>query len=294
MNKKFIWIFVAAILIFVSIWIAGRILQQGPVPETSRQIRYSFTLRNTTDRLAENVSLWVYAPLEKTSHQTCRAIETSHPYSFTKDCYGNQVLYFPLENIAPFASEIITVKADLGIPEKPVKADCPDGCAGFMQAEIFVESDHPDIKARAAALKKPGRMETAGAIHKWVAGHIEYSGYIKRQRGALYALTNAKGDCTEYMDLFAALCRAAEVPCRRVGGYICDKNTVLKPSGYHNWAEIYVNGKWCVADPQNRVFMKKDSEYIAMHIIGHQCENLMKNHGRFRVEAKGIKAKMNS
>ena len=297
MNQKFIWIFVATLLlVIVAIWSANRQVQKNADSpgKSSRQIRYSFTVKNTTNSTAEDVSLWTYAPVGKTARQTLKTIKSSHPYHLTRDCYGNRVLYFPLENIAPFASKIITVKTDLLITQKPAKTACPDGCREFLQQEFRVQSRHPAIKARASSLKRADRLATAEAIYKWVSSHMEYSGYVKQQQGALYALTRGTGDCTEYMDLFAALCRAAGIPCRRVGGYICERNTVLQPSGYHNWAEIYVNGQWRVADPWNRVFMEKDSVYIALHIIGDQCANPMKNHNLFRVCGQGIKAEMNS
>lgn len=297
MNKKSVWVVVCALLVFASIWAAGGMFRQnhgGDPQEITRQVRYSFTLKNTTNRLLKNASVWIYAPVKQTSHQTCKNIETSLPYELSTDCLGNQVLRFSPAHIAPFATEIITIKTDLDVLKRPGKTGCPDGCEDFLQPETRVESDHPDIAARAQSLKQSNDRDTAKAIYKWVADHIEYSGYLSRQQGALYALNHRKGDCTEYTDLFAALCRAADIPCRRVGGYICDKNTVLKPSGYHNWAEIYFNGKWRVADPQRRMFMKNESGYVALHIMGRQCANPMKNRNRFRVRGEGITVKMNS
>ena len=47
-----------------------------------------------------------------------------------------------------------------------------------------------------------------------------YVGYIKNDRGALYALKTKEGDCTEFMHLFVALCRANKIPARCIGGYV--------------------------------------------------------------------------
>ena len=111
-------------------------------------------------------------------------------------------------------------------------------------------------------------------------------------RGALYALKYKKGDCTEYMHLFAALCRVNNIPARGIGGYICRGNCILKPSGYHNWAEFYDAGTWYSVDPQNKVFMKNSSDYIAMRIIGDTTGNPMGTYHRFRFKGEGLAVRM--
>lgn len=296
MPEKLVWILIVAFLLLTCVWGIHRFFQTSnrSFYAISRQIRYSCTVENTSSRKVENASLKIYAPVEQTSFQACETIESSHPYELSTDCLGNQILHFPLSSIAPYASEIIRIQTSLRLSKDAVKTVDSKLQSGFLSPEPHVESGHPDITARAAALKRSNTLETAEAIYEWVAAHIEDCGYLPRERGALYALTYKKGDCTEYMDLFTALCRAAGIPCRRTGGFICDKNQVIKASGYHNWAEICLDGKWRVVDPQNRIFMENEGDYIAIQIIGSQCPNPMNRHRRFRVEGQGITAKMNS
>jgi len=296
MPKKLIWILIAGFLLLTCVWGIYRFFQTSSHPfyAIPRQIRYSFTVENTSARPVENASLKIYAPVKQTAFQACETIESSHPYELTTDCLGNQILHFPLRSMAPYASEIIRIQTSLRLSKTGVKTSDDKLHSGFLRPEPHVESRHPDIAARAAALKRSNALETAEAIYEWVAAHIEDCGYLPRERGALYALTYKKGDCTEYMNLFTALCRAAEIPCRRAGGFICEKNKVIKAAAYHNWAEICLDGKWRVIDPQNRIFMEKEGDYIAIQIIGSQCPNPMLHHRRFRVEGQGIIAKMNS
>ena len=297
MPKKPIWILFASFLLVACVWWGiHRNFQTATCSSYAipRQIRYSFTVENTSALPVENAALNVYAPVKQTAFQICEAIESSHPFELTIDCLGNQILHFPLSKIAPYASQIIRIKISLRHSKDAVKTANGKLHAGFLSPEPHVASGHPDITARAAALKRSNALETAEAIYEWVAAHVEYCGYLPRERGALYALTYKKGDCTEFMDLFTALCRAADIPCRRAGGYICPKNKVIRASGYHNWAEICLDGKWHVVDPQNRIFMEKEGDYIAIQIIGSQCPNPMHHHRRFRVEGQGIIAKMNS
>jgi len=69
--------------------------------------------------------------------------------------------------------------------------------------------------------------QNAENILNRVAGSIHFTGYQSDPHGALYALENKKGDCTEFMYLFTALCRANRIPARCIACYICNKNTVI-------------------------------------------------------------------
>ena len=71
------------------------------------------------------------------------------------------------------------------------------------------------------------------------------------------------------------------------------QNAVLKPSGFHNWAEFYEKGVWRLADPQNRVFAEDHSQYVAMRIIGDSYESPMGDNNRFRLVGDRLTAKMN-
>ncbi|MFP4445283.1 MAG: transglutaminase-like domain-containing protein [Desulfosudaceae bacterium] len=294
MGGRVIWAINIAALIFVLVLAVQLSHRDKNVPQISRYLTYSFTLKNSTNRFIKNVSLWAYAPVSKTSTQTLQAIETSHPYHLTSDCHGNQILGFTIENFPPYALRNITIQTELLITKSPCRISSPDVEALYLQPELYVESDHPDIIKQAARLKKSDPQDTAAAFFNWTAARIAQSAYFRHERGALFAYTHQKGDCTEYMDLFAALCRAAGIPCRRVGGYVCDQNKLVSAGDYHNWAEFYVNGRWHVADPQNGVFMDNDGDYIATRIIGSGCPNEMKDNHRYRFEGEGITVKMDS
>ncbi len=293
MKKKVVWILIIIIAgaAFVFFWI------WRPPPETitytiPRQIRYRFTVKNTTNQVIQNAGLWVYAPVKQTPTQICNTIETSHPYRLTADPLGNQILYFSWAAIPPYASKIVAVKADLLLSEKSNPIHSAIAPSRFLPPERYVEADHPDIVARAEKLKVPETLSTARAIFHWVAGHLDYTEYLRNERGAYYALSQRKGDCTEYMDLFTALCRASGIPCRRLGGYVCSRNTVLTATGYHNWAEFYADGKWHLADPQNNMFMEKADDYIVMRIISSLYKNELQDYNRFRVKGQGLNVKM--
>jgi transglutaminase-like putative cysteine protease len=269
----------------------------GPVlPETSysipREIQYSFTLQNKSNHLLNKAEFWTYAPVKETSTQHCLKLEASRPYELILDDLGNQILYFRFDDLPPYSTKIITIKATLTLSEMPNPISMGNINA-FLRADKYIEIDNPELFQFSKNFKDLTPVKTAENIFRWVADNVYYAGYMRDERGALYALKNKRGDCTEFMYLFAALCRANNIPARGIGGYVCAENTILKPGSYHNWAEFYDDGSWKIADPQKKSFMQNQSHYIATRIIGESAKNPMGEYNRFRFEGEGLKVTMN-
>ena len=258
----------------------------------ARQIKYGFTLKNTTNRLLKHAEFWTYAPVKQTSTQKCIHLGISHPYQLILDDWNNQILHFTFKNLPPYAHRVVTIKADLMLADMPNPVQ-NNNLDDYLSAEKYIECNNPLIKAQSQSLKAQSPIQTSENIYHWVTSHTTYSGFSRNDRGALYAFKSKKGDCTEFMYLFAALCRANQIPARCMGGYICRRNQILKPGGYHNWAEIYENGTWQPVDPLNRVFKENPSQFVAMHLLGESENNPMENHHRFRFEGAGLKVWMN-
>jgi transglutaminase-like putative cysteine protease len=256
-----------------------------------RDIQYGFTFKNTTNRLLKEAELWTYAPVKATSTQKCLKLEASDPYEIIVDDLGNQMLHFRIENLAPYAVKPITIRAHLALSDTPNPISIGDSWL-FLQSEKYIESDHPEIRQFAGQFVSSTPRETAEKTFRWVAGNIRFAGYTKESMGALYALKNRYGDCTEYMSLFTALCRANNIPARGLGGYVLKENSILDPGAYHNWAEFYEGGAWNISDPQRQVYMKHSSQYIAMQIMGVSSKNPMGDSNRFRFQGEGVEVKM--
>lgn len=256
-----------------------------------RHIQYGFTLQNKTNRLVKEAEFWTYAPVKQTPTQQCVHLEASHPFQVISDDLGNQILRFTFKDLSPYATKIITIEADLLLSDRPNPMHVKD-ISAYLRAEKYCESDDPEISRVAKELKGPKPVSTAENIFRWVAGHIQHAGYLREARGALYALNEKKGDCTEFMYLFAALCRANNIPVRCIGGYVCQENAVLRPNGFHNWVEFCDGGVWKTADPQRKAFMQAPSKYIAMQVLGKASESPLSGHHRFRCGSEGLEVKM--
>ncbi len=269
----------------------GETFPTQPGYPISKKIQYGFTVRNKTNQLLKEAELWTYAPVKLTSTQKSVNIEPSHPYQLIADDLGNQVLHFRFEDLPPYAVRPVTIKVSLELSDIPNPIVIGDG-RPFLRSEKYFESDDPEIRQFGRRFESATPRETAEKAFHWVANNIAYAGYLRDSRGALYAFRNKRGDCTEYMCLFTALCRANGIPARGMGGYFCGENCVLEPGAYHNWAEFYDEGGWRMADPQKNILVEKPSRYIAMRIVGESPKNPMGEINRFRVKGEGFEVRM--
>jgi hypothetical protein len=116
----------------------------------------------------------------------------------------------------------------------------------FLQPSPFIESDNAKIKDLADDIVGPGRdrspLETVRKLMDWVYRHIEKRPVISMP-DALSTLENRVGDCNEHAVLFAALSRAAGIPCRVEAGLVYLKGRFY----YHAWNLVYV-GRWITVD----------------------------------------------
>ncbi len=107
---------------------------------------------------------------------------------------------------------------------------------GFLKKEKYIDSNKKNIKEKAAELKSTDTLTTLQNIYYFVKQHIKYK-YHSYSIGANKALKTKTGDCTEYSDLFVALCRANNIPARTVYGYVSKYGKLAK----HTWVEVFIN-----------------------------------------------------
>jgi transglutaminase-like putative cysteine protease len=254
-----------------------------------RHIRYGYEVQNRTASVVTNVALWIYAPLEQTSSQLCVDLATSVAHEMQTDDLGNRILRFQFASLPPYATRQVIVEANVLMAEQP--GPLSDRGSAWLRAEPLLEWNAPAFQEAGPRIPQLSGQATAKHVYDWVADSVRDEGYVKEDRGALYALQKKTGDCTEFACLFAALCRREHIPARVLAGYVCTRNRNLGPLGYHNWAEYHVEGTWRVADPQRRRFNKKPSEYVALRVLG-TSNNGLRGNPRYRVQGEGISASM--
>lgn len=117
----------------------------------------------------------------------------------------------------------------------------------FLKQEKYIEKDDPQIQQIAKGIKAPNQIAFVQKLYDYVVNNLSYVIH-KEEWGAAEALRRKQGSCTEYSDLFVALCRAANIPARVVKGYV----TVSDESPEHAWAEVFLKDYgWVPFDPTN-------------------------------------------
>lgn len=120
----------------------------------------------------------------------------------------------------------------------------------YLDATPLSQSDHPAIVEQAKAIvgdTKDAYMAAARIVY-WVYRTLEKKSGARGSASAVEVLECRSGDCTEHAALTVALCRAAGIPARNVGGL---EYLVLRDggpaAGYHAWAEVWL-GSWIGVD----------------------------------------------
>lgn len=293
MNKKILY----GILILTLLAVIGSgfyfFSDSDPGYTQARTIRYSLTVQNITNTPVSNASIRVFGPAKQTSWQLTRNITADADFTLENDEAGNQILHFGIDNLPPHATRIIRIQADLLLAREPQEIIPAYDTSRYLTEEPFIETSNDKLVSLATRLASNQTARLSRNIFDWVSANVQYAGYIRDDRGALYAYEHKKGDCTEYMYLYTALSRINGVPTRGIGGYIISNDTVLKARDYHNWAESYIDKRWRVIDPQNKIHMNYENNYIAFRIFHNKNNPFMNNTHRFSHSDDGLKVTMN-
>ncbi len=120
----------------------------------------------------------------------------------------------------------------------------------YLAATPLSQSDDPAIVAKAKEIVG-GEKDTLTATRKivlWVYRTLEKKSGARGNATAVEVLKSGIGDCSEHAALTVALCRAAGIPARNIGGLeyleLQDHTAV---AGYHAWAEVWL-GQWMGID----------------------------------------------
>lgn len=256
-----------------------------------KYLRYSFNLKNTSSDFIRSSRFVAFAPVRETSSQKVVEIQASHAYEMQQDAHGNQVMVFQIEGMPPYGMRIVTVTARVLLSETPNRMIFDK--RPYLADAPLLSIKHPAIVAQGKALVASD-MELGERIFSWTADHVQYSGFDPKDRGALYALTEGRGDCTEFSQLVTALLRQQNVPARTVGGFVIrERQQVLHATDYHNWSEYSRDGSWILADAQLRVHDGNYENYIAFRIMEQDVINPMSNSHRFLAFDQRLDVSMN-
>ena len=116
----------------------------------------------------------------------------------------------------------------------------------FLSATVFIEADHPDIRAKAVEILD-GEVNSWRASKKlceWVYKSIDRKFVSSGWSSALKTLELLAGDSIGHTVLLIAMARSVGIPARICSGLIFYGDAF----DYHIWPEVYV-GTWIQMDP---------------------------------------------
>ncbi len=271
MNRRS-WIFagttlIAAVVIMVVSFYPFEEQKSSEKSKLVRHISFTLVVTNTSSTLMEKADFSVLGPNSHTRSQRCNSIDADRDFIVHTDDLNNQILQFSLEKLPPFAVKVINIKADITMQRSSSPVPLKNR-EQYLLNQPQLHLDNRGLRQQAEKLLGKNDLETVTNIYHWITSAIGKTAYSEKERGALYALYKKSGDCTEFMHLLVALCRINRIPARGVSGYIVTQDRHLSPDELHDWAEVYIDGRWQLVDPYNGVFMEKEELYVVMRVHG--------------------------
>jgi len=213
-------------------------------------LSYNFSVPGETHK----ISFTVVLPQTIPERQNILSIKYSPKPSRIFKENANRYAEFVFLNPDRKANIEINIKAelfryDLLTAKKKRQIEYPEDLQldDFLKSEKHIEKDNNLIQELAEDIEGETEIDIVKNIYDFVIDNLEYVILGKKDQGALRTLELGKGDCTEYSDLFVAICRAKSIPARVSSGYTIGADPA---SSKHNWAEVYLQEYgWVPFDP---------------------------------------------
>ncbi len=259
----------------------------GPaiLSHTDYQVTNRVALTNAGPGVADRLTLWVAQIRSLEPYQELLDSQVSPSgYEVVEDEYGNQYARFEFHGVGAGESAQVDLTYQVRVYELAYDLSLCQGetLNTFLYAEANVEADDPTIQALADQLsnEQANRCQTLRVLYDYVGDNITYSSYQAGDHGAIWALDQGSGDCTEFADALLALSRGAGIPARFLEGVTYREGTRSDLGQIkHDWLEAYLPGiGWVPLDPTWGRFSERRESYFARmspdHIVVSVGRNL--------------------
>lgn len=207
---------------------------------------------------ANRIRVWIPLPRDSKS-QTIQHLQIDSSYRWTRYSepeFGNVYLYAEIENpgeeIEVLRLRFQATRREVAFEQiKPIPLTRREWQRSLRPDRLVTLS--PRIRQLAEEVTRGKRepLAQAKAIYDHVLATMKYDksspgwGNGDTER----ACDLRRGNCTDFHSLFISLARAKGIPARFIMGFPMSGGEG-QTSGYHCWAEFYIEGKgWIPADP---------------------------------------------
>ncbi|MDH5532612.1 MAG: transglutaminase-like domain-containing protein [Candidatus Bathyarchaeota archaeon] len=262
----------------------------GPAPSKSIELNQEFLkyrlrapyVSNLTHTIqihnfgpSETTDVQLYVPIvqnETARHFAVINRVSPAPQKFLKD-NGNAYAYWNVEAVpaghnltVSINYQVLAFNVDFSVDSSLVGTYDEDSVIYHEHTapEELIESNHTLIVSTAENVvgEEENPREMALRIYDFVVDRLTYEAQSE-EMGALWALQNRRGDCSEHSYLFVALCRAVGIPSRVVTGFAFSTYIESSSEG-HMWTEYYLeNYGWVPTDLSWSLFEEIDSRHFA-------------------------------
>ncbi len=152
-----------------------------------------------------------------------------------------------------------------GAPPFPTDYSGKESLAKYLEPEMFIESDHPDIISMAENITEGATdsWDAAVRLSEWVGKEIR--GAVPGGTSAINTLRIREGECGSHSRLLAAFCRSTGIPSRLAVG--CLYSPWYGGSfGQHAWTEVFMGDEigWVAVDATILEFDYVDAGHIRL------------------------------
>ena len=129
-------------------------------------------------------------------------------------------------------------------------ANLPGPVLPYLYPSRYCQSD----RLHRLAVKEFGSLwqgySRVQAIRDWVEERVTFqSNSSTGETTAVDTLIEEMGVCRDFAHLMIALCRAVNIPARFATGIDYGAPTVMGPTDFHAYVEVYLGDRWYIFDP---------------------------------------------
>jgi transglutaminase-like putative cysteine protease len=220
------------------------------------------------------LDLWIPLPLTRGAQKvTDRSIDSPYKWTIRRDSLGNEYAHASIAN----PPSVIETRVKFGLERreqlfaKPAetKSSAHEISRSLAPDRLVTLSPRVRKLAEAVTEGRTAPLQQARAIYDHVLASMKYDkaepGWGKGDTER--ACDVGKGNCTDFHSLFMSLARAKEIPSRFVIGFPMTSKE-KRISGYHCWAEFWVNGEgWIPVDASDA--SKSGDSTIREYLFGN-------------------------
>jgi transglutaminase-like putative cysteine protease len=211
-------------------------------------VRNTLTITNLGPGRASMLEIKIAVILDHLPSQEVLSFEATPSEMLPRivDGFGNEFAVFEFYDIDPGESVSVALKYRIRVYELRYAWNVCQGDSidAYLEPVTYIESDDPQIVALAEQLGHglDSLCAKTRAYYDYVTSNLSYLAYNPGDLGALGALREGGGDCTEFSDVFIAINRAAGIPARFLEGVIYYVGEYSEGDVKHDWSEVYWPG----------------------------------------------------